>query len=131
MALRAGLGQPSASLALLDPPGCAALWSSHTDRMLAFFEQPWRINHEHGMGIAQRLDHRGPSGFADLLGIPLGTPQHMLDAIRCRITNDCGDLPPIFPLDGAQEAPQICPHPTTGVAAGKVWQDTAFHCGQP
>jgi hypothetical protein len=99
--------------------------------MLAFFEKPWLINHEHGMGIAQRLDHRGPSGFADLLGIPLGTPQHRLDAIRCRITNDCGDLPPIFPLDGAQEAPQICPHPTTGVAAGKVWQDTAFHCGQP
>ena len=59
MAWRAGRGQKYSSLAMRDPPGCAALLSSHTGRMLAFCEQPCRITHEHGLGSAQRLDHRG------------------------------------------------------------------------
>src|SRR5690349_5045602 len=106
MALSACLGQKYPDLAMLDTTGCATLLSGHTGRMLAFFAKPCLINHEHGLGIAQRLDHIGTSGLADLLRIPLGPPQHMLEAIWGGIPNDFGDLPSILTLDGAQQAPQ-------------------------
>src|SRR4029077_20604679 len=124
MALRACIGQTYPDLAMLDPTGCATLWSGPNGRRLAFFEHPCLLSHEHGVGLAQRLDHRGAEGMADLLSLPRGPPQHMLEAIRGRIPNDCGDLPSIRTLDGAQQAPQIRPHPMTGFAAGKVWHDT-------
>jgi len=131
MALRTCLGYKAPHWAMRNTAGGPTLWSGHAGRTLAFVEQPCLIPHEHRVGIAHRLDHRGVSGLAHRLSIPPGTPQHMLEAIRCRLPIRFGDLPPIFPLDGAPQAPQRGPHPTTSGAAGQVGHETAFHFGQP
>src|SRR5713101_114379 len=55
----------------------------------------------------------------------------MLDPIRRGIPMDFGHLPPVFALDGTQQAPEIRPRPATGFAARKTGHDAAFYLGLP
>ncbi len=68
--------------------------------MLAFFEEPRLIDHQHGLRVAQMFDQVGPQIIPDLIGVPLRPSQQMLDPIRGRRAVDFGDLPAVFTLDG-------------------------------
>ena len=74
MALRARIGQKYPNVAIFNTACCPTLLACHPSRMLAFFEQPRLIDDEHGLGIAQMLDHIGLQVIPDLIGIPLRTP---------------------------------------------------------
>ena len=99
--------------------------------MLAFLEKPRLINHERGLRIAQMLDHIGAQILPDSLRIPHGTPQQMLHAIGRRIAVDFRQLPAVFTLHGAEQAPDRGPGAVTSVTAGKVGHEPSFHLGQP
>src|SRR5262249_7982840 len=62
--------------------------------------------------------------------IPLGTSQQMLDPIRRIIAIDLGDLPAVFPLHRAQQAPQIRPGPPPCLPPRKPGTNPSLHLRQ-
>src|SRR5438132_7820802 len=73
----------------------------------------------------------GAQILPDSLRIPHGTPQQMLHAIGRRIAVDFRQLPAVFTLHGAEQAPDRGPGAATSVTAGKVGHEPSFHLGQP
>ena len=59
----------------------------------------------------QRLDPGGAPSVAKGLGIPSRSSQPMRDSIRGGLAGDVGELPAVFPLHRAAEAPERGPGP--------------------
>ena len=131
MALRARRGQKYPNVAICSAAGCSTLLARHSRRMLTFFEKSRLIDDEYGLGLPQRVDHRGPQVLLDFLGLPLGTPSQMLHPIRRRLSMDFRHVPPVFALDGTQESPERRPRSATGFSARKTWQDATFYLRLP
>jgi hypothetical protein len=56
----------------------------------ALFEKACLFNDQHARGRAQMRHHIAAQRIPDSLGIPLGTAQQMLPAIRGGIASACG-----------------------------------------
>jgi hypothetical protein len=99
--------------------------------MLAFFEESRLVDDQHGLRIAQMFDQGGLQIIPDLLSIPLRASQQMLDPVRGPLSVDFGDLPAVFPLYWAEEAPERGPSTPPGFAPRKPYPNPPLHLGQP
>src|SRR5882672_1037740 len=131
MAMGPRRGQTHPKLAIVHATGCPALVACHPHRRLACFEQSRLIDDEHGLGSPQMLGHIRAQSVAEGIGIPLSPAPQMRHAIGRRIAMHFRPLPAIFPRHGAEEASDRGLRTAPGGAAGKAWQQMAFHLGQP
>src|SRR5215471_6247586 len=131
MAVSPGIAQQYPNWAILHPTCRATILAGHPSRLLPCFETPGLIEDQHRLRIADVLDQRGTQRIPDGLGVPPGTPQHMLHTIRCGIAVDFGQLPAIFALPRAEPAADRGPGAVTSFTAGKVGHETSFHLSQP
>ena len=78
----AGVGQEDSDLRVLDPPGGASVLTSDPCRMLAFLEEASLVEDQGRLGVVHRLDDISPQVVADLVGVPVGSAEQMLDGVR-------------------------------------------------
>src|SRR5262245_18862856 len=131
VAVHTRVGQKHADLAILHSAGGAAILPCDPNRLLAFFEKSGFIEDQHRAWLPQVLDQIGAQIIADGFRIPACPPQQMLETVGGRVTVDFCQLPAVFALHGAEQAPDIGPGVVTGFAPRKVWQEPAFHFSQP
>jgi hypothetical protein len=99
--------------------------------MLALFEQSCLIDDQHGLRGPQMLDHRGPHIVTERIGVPLRSSQQMLAPIRGGLAVDGSDLPAVFALSRAEEAPERRPGMPPGFTPRTLGANPSFHLGEP
>ena len=86
-------------------------------------EEAGLVEDQDGVGVAEGLDDVGPQVVADLLGVPVGPAQQVLDAVGGGLADLLGELPGVLALHWGQEADEISPDTVAGLAAGEPRPD--------
>ena len=87
--------------------------------MPALLEEAGLVEDQHGLVVAEGLDGVGVQVVADLVGLPVGAAQQMLDGVEALVANLLGELPGVLALDRREQAQEIGPNPSTGFTAGE------------
>src|SRR5215208_6698348 len=93
VALRRGVGQKDADLAVLNPPGGTTILACHASGMATFLEKASLINHSHSISIGQIVGHIAAQFVAQQIGIPVRAPKQVLKAIRIGVAANLSQLP--------------------------------------
>ena len=117
--MAAGVGQEDADLGVLDPTGGAGVLTSDPRGMLALLEESGLIENQDGLVIAEGLNRVDSQVIADLVGIPVGATQEVLDGVGTVVADLLGELPGVLALDRTEQADKIGPDSTSGFAASE------------
>jgi hypothetical protein len=98
--------------------------------VLPFFHKPGLIEHQHSLGIAQRLDHVGTQLITHGIGVPPRAPQQVLEAIRRRLPTGLRHLPAVLALSRTQQALEVEHHALARLGARKITRQALFEIGQ-
>ena len=98
---RGGIGQIHRDLGVLDPAGGAAVLALHPDTVDALLHVAGLVDHQDRAGIAEGVDDVLAQIIADLISVPAGAGQQVLQPVRggCRrgarrsSSNSCGPSP--------------------------------------
>jgi hypothetical protein len=85
---------------------------------------------EHGVGIAQVLDHVGPQVVADGVGIPACAAQQPLHPVWAPFPQRLRQLPAVAPLHGGQQPGQVAPGADPHLGPPEVRGDAVLHGAQ-
>jgi hypothetical protein len=77
-----GISREHADLAVGDLAGRAGVLAGDAAGRLALLQEPGFVDHQHGIGRAEHLDHVVAHDIAQRIGIPGGTAEHRLLAPR-------------------------------------------------
>ena len=81
MATGRTVGEKHLDLAVLHPARRGRVLTLDARAALAFFDKACLIHNQHGVQIAQMLNHVGAQSIMELVGIPASTAQQVLDAV--------------------------------------------------
>lgn len=92
-----GVDRVDGDLGVLDPARSAGVLALHAHGRGALLQVAGLVDHEHGVGVVQVLDHVGAYVVADRVGVPLRTVQQVLHAVRGGVTRVLGQGPAVLP----------------------------------
>ena len=119
----AGVGQEDADLGVLDPPGGAGVLARDPGGVGPLLEEAGLVEDQDGVGVAEGLDDVGPQVVADLVGVPVGPAQQVLDAVGGVVADLLGELPGVLALHRGEQADEVGPDAVAGLAAGEPRPD--------
>jgi predicted nucleic acid-binding protein len=99
---RPRVGQEHPEVAVLDPPGPAAVLPLHPDRLRPLLEEAGLVDDQHAVRIAELIDHVRSEIIAYGVRIPPRGVQQTLDSLRTGLAEVLGQLPPVLPLRSLQ-----------------------------
>jgi hypothetical protein len=102
----AGVTQEDAGLAILDAARGAAVLPLHARRLRPLRHEPGLVQHQHGAGIAEVLDHVGPQVVADRVGVPPHPAEEVPHPVRRAVARRLGQLPAVLAFHGGEETAQ-------------------------
>src|SRR5262249_46204499 len=120
-------GQEHADLAILDPPGGAAVLPLDAGRLAPLLEEAGLVHNEHAVGVGQVFQRVGPEIVPDSLRIPVGPPQQVLDPVRTVVAEVLGQLPAVLALGVAEQATQVIQGPGARLGAREVFTQPRAH----
>jgi hypothetical protein len=88
-------------LAVFDPPGRPAVLAGHPHAFAAFLQKARFIDDQDALGVGQLLFDIAQQIVAYGIGRPLRAPQQVLHAVGGSVPEGLGQLPAVFPLNGA------------------------------
>jgi hypothetical protein len=107
VAVPARVAEEHPDLAVLDAARGAAVLPLHARRLLALLHEPGLVQHQHGAGIAEVLDHVGPQVVADRVGVPPHPAEEVLHPVRRAVARRLGQLPAVLAPRGRQQPAQV------------------------
>ena len=110
-------------MAVLDPPGRAAILSRHPCRLRAFLEEARLVDHEHRLRIAQMRHHVLLQIVAHGVHVPACGIEQALHAIGGALTEDFGELPAILARDMGEQAVEVAAGTGLHFGASKARRD--------
>jgi hypothetical protein len=96
----AGIGEKHPDLAVLDAPGGAGVLAFDARRLVALLEKAGLIQHQHGVRIAEMLDHIGAQVIAHRIGLPVHAGEEVLHAIGAGVPCRFCQMPAVLALQG-------------------------------
>jgi hypothetical protein len=99
-------------------------------RVLAFFEKPRLIEHQHAICLPQMLAEVAPQFVADGVGLPVGPAQQVLKAIGGRLAADFGQLPAVLALGCAEQSLQVGEGTPPRFRPGNIGPQPVLHISQ-
>ncbi len=123
MALRRGVREKHADLAVLNAPGGAAVLALDPHRLRSLFEKAGFIDDEHRPWIAHMLQDVGAQVVAHSIRVPLRAGQQPLHAVGPCLARVLGELPAVLALDRAEQAVDIAAHPLALLGAREAWPE--------
>ena len=120
MPARAGVGQVDRDLGVLDPPGGAGVLALDPDRARALLQVAGLVDHQHRVAVSEAGGDVVAQVIADPVGVPRGSAEQVLHAVRVRVAGVFGDAPAVLPRQVSQQPEQE----PAGAAAG-------LHPGEP
>jgi hypothetical protein len=121
----AGVGQKDPHLTIFKPVCRAAVLVCDPCRLFSALTKARFIEHQNGLRITQALQDVGSQIVTHQVGIPDGTIQQPLHAVRSGFSGVFRQLPAIFALDGTDNAFQIGQRSTTRFRSDKTRGDTS------
>jgi hypothetical protein len=107
----ARVAEEDADLAVLDAARRAGILPLHADRLRPLLHEPGLVEHQHGAGVAELLDHVGPQVVLDRVGIPAHPAQEVLHPVGRAVARRLGELPTVLALHRRQQAAQVGQRP--------------------
>ena len=123
MTMPNGIGEKHPDLAVLDAACGAGVLALHARRLVALLEKAGLIQHQHGVGIAEMLDHIGAQVIAHRIGIPVHAGKEILHAIGAGIAGGFRQVPAVLALKRGEQALQVGPGPPARFDAAKAGSD--------
>jgi hypothetical protein len=114
------VGQKDSHLTVLDLARGSAVLHLGSRRLVASFGKAGLVDHHNGLLVAHLLQHVASQVVTHQISIPDGTGEQALHAVGSGFSGLFGQLPPIFALDGTQQALQVAERPTSGFRPGKA-----------
>jgi hypothetical protein len=111
VAVPAGVAQEDPDLAVLDPARGAAVLALHARRLLALLHEAGLVQHQHGLRVAEVLDHVRPQVVPDRVRLPPHPAQEVLHPVGCRVARGLGELPAVLAPQGRQQPAQVGQRP--------------------
>jgi len=103
----ARVAEEDADLAVLDAARRAGILPLHADRLLALLHEPGLVQHQHGAGVAEVLDHVGPQVVPDRVGVPAHPREEVLHPVRRAVARRLGQLPAVLAPQGREQPAQV------------------------
>jgi hypothetical protein len=119
----AGVGEGDADLGILDPTRGAGVLPRDPGGMRPLLEGAGLVEDQGRVGVAQGLGDVGPQVVAGRVGVPVGPPQQLLDAVGRPLADRLGDLPGVRALHRGEQAEEVGPDAVAGLAAGEPGPD--------
>ena len=107
MPVPAGIGEKHPDLAVLDAACGAGVLAFDAGRLVALLQEAGLVEHQHGIRIAEVLDHIGAQVIAHRIGIPVHAGEEVLHAIGAGIAGRFGQVPAVLALERREQALQI------------------------
>ena len=123
MPARAGVGQVDRDLGVLDPSGGAGVLALHPDRGHALLEVAGLVDHQHRVAVCEGGGDVVAQVITHSIGVPRGSPEQVLHAVRVQVAGVFGDAPAVLPRQ-VSEQPQEEP---AGAAAGRHPGESPSH----
>jgi hypothetical protein len=92
-------------------PGRAGVLPLHARRSSALLEEAGLVDDQDTVGLTEPFGHVFLQVVADLIGIPPGPVQQVLQAGRNVVADVLRELPAVLPTDGAEQPAHVVPHP--------------------
>jgi hypothetical protein len=122
-----GVGQKHAHLAVLDPSGRARVLALDAHALRALLEKAGLVDDQHPRVVRQPVDDVGAQIVAHRIGVPGGTPQQVLHAVRRGVPRHFGHLPAVLALGDGKQAPQVVSRPLAHLGAGEARGNPRVH----
>src|SRR4051795_1904261 len=106
-AVAAGVTQEDADLAILDAARGAAVLPLHADRLRPLLHEPGLVQHQHGAGIAEVLDHVGPQIVPNRVGVPPHPAEEVPHPVRRAVARRLGQPPAVLAPHRRQQPAQV------------------------
>jgi hypothetical protein len=120
-----GVSQVDRDLGVLDPASGAGVLALHPNRPGALLEIPRLVDHQHGLRVAQVLDHPGAEVVADAVVVPHRPGQQVLHPVGSGVAGVLGDRPAVLARQVRQQAQHKGPSPLSWLHPRKPARDPA------
>jgi hypothetical protein len=94
-------------------------------------EEPGLVHHQHGIHLAQVLQHIGAQVITDRVGVPVGRGQQPLHPVWGPLAGVLGQLPAVLPPHVTQQPAQVGQRPPARLRPGEPSRDPGVQGIQP
>src|SRR5262249_1578481 len=111
--------------------GRPAVLAGHPARLRPLLQEPRLVGDEHPARVTEVLGHVPEQVVADGVGVPVGPGQQVLHPVGGRVAQVLGQLPPVLPLDPAEQPADVPECPPPRLAPREPAPDPPSHRVQP
>ncbi len=114
-----GVDEKDSHLGVLDPACGARVLALYPDGRGSLLQVPGLVHDQHGVLVAEMVDHEAPHVVADSVSVPGRSAEQMPHAGRTCVTGMLGDRPAVLPREVGKQAEHERPRPATRLHSGE------------